>query len=321
MHSWPDSKIRELGTANAVAINRAESLVLSGWGLRDRDRDPLHCDLFLHDLKTGKQRLALKDFKAPITAVAFIGAGDQFLSVQDDGTLRLWETDSGSELLHVSLGRGAVSSVVLSPDSQEVAFIGPDGLLGVKRLLPEGWKTPTEKPTAESLNRLWTELANRDAKKAYRVMHTLAALGAPVVAHLRERLRPIPLITQARLQQLIRDLDADTFARREAASRELTRLGNIVEQVVREALAEALAETKSLEVRRRVVPLVKGLPDWRVQNPEQLRVLRAIGVLQRIGSREAKEVLHKLAAGAPAARQTQAAKAARLCLPKKPSRE
>jgi hypothetical protein len=105
---------------------------------------------------------------------------------------------------------------------------------------------------------------------------------------------------------LIADLDNDDFARREAASKQLAAFGAQAEP----ALRKALADTQSAEVRSRIQALLKALDQWVVTNPDALRSLRAIWVLERIGTPEARAVLGDLAKGAPEARQTQEAQAA-----------
>jgi hypothetical protein len=71
-----------------------------------------------------------------------------------------------------------------------------------------------------------------------------------------------------------------------------------------------LAETQSAEVRSRINQLLKAIDEWVVADPDALRSLRAIWVLERIGTPEARAVLEDLAKGAPEARQTQEAQAA-----------
>jgi hypothetical protein len=60
--------------------------------------------------------------------------------------------------------------------------------------------------------------------------------------------------------------------------------------------------------RARIRPLLKALDAWVVTDPDTLRALRAIWVLERIGTPEARAVLEGLAKGAPEARQTKEAK-------------
>ena len=107
-------------------------------------------------------------------------------------------------------------------------------------------------------------------------------------------------------RSLIADLDSDDFDRREAASKELASLGPQAESTLR----KALKQTDSAEVRARIRPLLKAPDQWVVTDADMLRVIRAIWVLERIGTPEARAVLDDLAKGDPEVRQTQEAKAA-----------
>lgn len=75
-------------------------------------------------------------------------------------------------------------------------------------------------------------------------------------------------------------------------------MGSAVEPALREALAKAT----SAEARRRLEALlaVPGI----VKSPEALRRVRAIHVLEQIGSDAAREILMRLGKGAPAAYET-----------------
>jgi hypothetical protein len=77
---------------------------------------------------------------------------------------------------------------------------------------------------------------------------------------------------------------------------------------VEPALRQALKEKPSAEVRRRVGALLAALKG--VPPPNTLRALRAVWVLERVGTPEARQLLGALAKGAPGARQTVEAQAA-----------
>jgi hypothetical protein len=74
------------------------------------------------------------------------------------------------------------------------------------------------------------------------------------------------------------------------------------------ALQNVLQGKPALEVRQRVEQLLEKL-HGPITNPEQLRMIRAVEVLEHIGTPEAKQVLRSLAKGAPEARLTKEAMA------------
>jgi hypothetical protein len=76
-------------------------------------------------------------------------------------------------------------------------------------------------------------------------------------------------------------------------------------------MRKALEAKPALETRRRVELLIekREREEW-TPSGERLRTSRALEVLERAGTPEAKEVLTTIANGAPGARQTVVAKAA-----------
>jgi hypothetical protein len=85
------------------------------------------------------------------------------------------------------------------------------------------------------------------------------------------------------------------------------------------ALHEALSRKPSLEVHRRIQALLRRLRRPATE-PKTLRAVRAVAVLEDVGTREARTVLQTLARGAAQARLTQEAKAALERLGRRPAR-
>jgi hypothetical protein len=105
------------------------------------------------------------------------------------------------------------------------------------------------------------------------------------------------------IRALVADLDSDEFSRRKAASARLRELGIGANGVLREALSAG----PSPEQRRRVEALLKVLEQ--PLRGESLREVRAVTVLERIGTAEAVGLLRELAGGDVAAHLTGEAKA------------
>jgi HEAT repeat protein len=104
--------------------------------------------------------------------------------------------------------------------------------------------------------------------------------------------------------ELLTDLDSEEFTVRESATEQLIKLGEPIEP----ALREFLRSPPSPESQRRAEVAMKKLNRLNL-SPEALRSLRAVEVLEQIGTREAIGVLESLANGASGARLTQEAKA------------
>jgi hypothetical protein len=101
----------------------------------------------------------------------------------------------------------------------------------------------------------------------------------------------------------LEDLDSDQYADRESASRELAELG----ESAFDALQKALRADPSPEQRRRIEDLLNAAPV--VRSSTTMRCLRAIEVLEYIGTAEAMEVIEILSRGAPEARLSKEARA------------
>src|SRR5262249_36237914 len=150
------------------------------------------------------------------------------------------------------------------------------------------------------------DLADADAAKAQAAVGLLAANPDQAVPLLKQRLRPAAPTDPGRLRQLVADLDSNRFEQREQASRELKRLGEEAEPVLRKPLQGA----PSAESRRRIDELLSTMAPWVVEDPEALRRVRAVRALRQTAGPEARQILEKLAEGAPAARETKEARAA-----------
>jgi hypothetical protein len=112
-------------------------------------------------------------------------------------------------------------------------------------------------------------------------------------------------IQPAAVDKLIADLDDDSFPVREKATHELEQAG----QAAKEALVKALAAKPAPEKRRRLEELLERLGRTGPTR-ELLRPLRAVELLERIGTPEARQVLEALGKGDAGARLTQEATAA-----------
>jgi len=189
-----------------------------------------------------------------------------------------------------------------------------DGTILVWDLDAARWPTTgvTKDLGREDIEALWADLASDDGGKGYRALYTLATVPAQAVAFLADHLRPAADVDPKLLKQLIAELDSDRFAARAAASKELSELGELAEPAMRRALEGKL----SAEVQKRVDALLTNLRT----NPgrETLRTIRAVQVLEGIGTPEAQQVLRKVAKGAAAARETRVARDALDRLARKP---
>jgi WD40 repeat protein len=224
-------------------------------------------------------------------------------------TIHVWDLVRGEELGRFKGHAGRVTGLRFIPGGHRVVSASDDTTIlvweGISHKKDEGVK-PVEL-SAEGLATLWLALADDDAAKAYQAMRTLMTSPRQAVALIQDHLRPVPPVPPVppkRITQLIADLDSDHFAVRDKASRELARLGPLAEP----ELKKVLAKPPSLEVRIRVQHLL-AMPSARVFTQDQLRIWRALEVMEHIG-RPAQDVLQRMAQGAPGHFLTEEAKSA-----------
>jgi hypothetical protein len=264
-----------------------------------------------------------------------------------DATIEVWETASGEKILQTTSRHWhpgdsrEFACAVLSPDGCTLAAsLGntivllniDDGQVKSKlqpgnsvrclafsrdgRLLASGqrdttillWDVADATRPAANLAQLtdgeveacWKDLA-AGVKTARRAREGLLADPAKAIALCQERLKPVAPVAAERIHALINDLNAGKFSARQTATRELAALGEQAADAIHAAIQSYLPPETRLRLR---VLLSQPLP---AHSPEALRQLRAISLLERIGTPGAIAKLQSLAAGDPRASETQAA--------------
>jgi HEAT repeat protein len=149
---------------------------------------------------------------------------------------------------------------------------------------------------------LWQELRTEDAAVALLAMQKLARDPAGVVPLVRDRVR---VVDGKAITKWLGELDDRDFKVRDAAFQGLARLGGFAEGPLR----KALDSKPPLEKHRRIEELLNKMTAAPA-TAEHRRAVRAVEVLEMIGTPEARRVLEPLAAGDPDAVLTRAAKAA-----------
>jgi RNA polymerase sigma factor (sigma-70 family) len=248
------------------------------------------------DLATGKE---LEDRRiAGIGAVAFSPDGRYLAAADRD--IRLIEAATGRVVQTFESGAGSANGLTFTLDGRRLLSAHDDGTVLVWDLTP--------RPVTADRAKFWDELASDDPAAARRAAAMLAADPAAAVALLGEKLRPVPKPAGWRpTAALIADLDAATFAVREAASKELVRRSGSEFA----DLSAALEKSSSEEVRRRLGEVLRSAPSpWPKLDADDLRRVRVVGVLEAIGTPEARRLLRALADGDPYALVTREARGA-----------
>jgi hypothetical protein len=276
----PDGRLLAAGTYPGPGAGRSDGVVR------------------LWDVETGKELRQLPWHLGSFSALAFspdgkaLAAGGSRLRADgprqyQDYTVQLWEVATGQVRREWRGHQGRIWSVAFSPDGKALASGSFDTTVLIWGLTPPHRAALA----AGDLPALWERLAKEDAADAYRAMEALAGSPAQAVPFLRERLRGPAPPPAGRLARLIADLDAEDFAVRQRAAAELEKLG----EAAAPALRKALAGRPSPEVRRRAGQVLAKLD----AAPGRLRELRAVEVLERLNTPEAREVLRRLAGAGP----------------------
>jgi uncharacterized protein (TIGR03067 family) len=279
------------------------------------------------DASTGRERAALHHDDDRFLTLVFSPDG-RTLASWGKARVRLWELSTKRERAILGTYRRYlyVSSMAFSPDGSKLATTETTDegiavrLWDLSKLRGKNWtapalpvelqgdgkgtlrgKAPSIALTSAQLEEIWRELGSEDAYAAYRAVLALVQSPEQSVPFLKEhlhRLGPLSVQEQQQIAMLIRELDVPAFAARDKAMKELENYG----ELAKPALKEVLSKKPSAEVQHRAERLLDHAE-------KTLRPLRAIEVLESIGTTEAQNVLRALAQGEEGARVTREARA------------
>jgi RNA polymerase sigma factor (sigma-70 family) len=268
--------------------------------------------VLLLDTATGKERsrfLSMAtdqamardgDYRLHPTALAFSADGQWLAAGGQDSFVRIWEVNTRRELHRLHGHEWETVALAFSADGRRLlSFGGGEAILWDLRPGRDSDKT-------EPL----TDLLSADGHKVYAAMWKLAADPA-APARLRQIIPPGRVDARPeRITKLIADLDSGRFTDRDAAQRALEKM----EGHVRPALQSVLDRKPSLETERRIRKLLAARDDD--PGPNQLRILRAVRVLELQGRAAARQVLREWSEGSSGLRLTEEARAALARLPR-----
>ncbi len=253
----------------------------------------------LWETATGEERLVLPAPAGTLRCAAFSPDGRLLTAGGYDSTVFVWEVIAGKGMSRLEGHRSEIESVAFSPDSRRLASGSLDTTALIWDVSRLGRKQrPHAALPPKKLDELWTSLAG-DAAKAYQAILTLESVPDQAVPLLAERFRLEDKPDAERMKRLLSQLDSEIFAERERATEQLRKLGLAAEP----ALRMLLQSKPSVEARKRATELLDST------RQQELRLLRGVEVLERIGSPKAKQVIRALAENAPSSCLARDAKA------------
>jgi RNA polymerase sigma factor (sigma-70 family) len=260
---------------------------------------------YLWDIITGK---VIHRFTQPFhrsnQGLAFSPDNRVLAALGHNGTVHLWDIVTGKERRCFTGQRGSGRALAFSADGALLASGSYDTTALVWDVA--GRLSRKKGPlTGQELAARWAELAGDDAARADQAIWTLAAVPEQTLPLLRERLQPATPADPQRVARLIGDLNSDRFAVRRQGTAELEKLGDAAEPALRQTLTTSL----TLEMRQRIEQLLEKITQSILAPaPERLRTIRALEVLEHIGTAEARRLLETLSRGTPDVWLTREAK-------------
>jgi RNA polymerase sigma factor (sigma-70 family) len=255
----------------------------------------------LWDVSTGRTRYSFGR-QEKVWPFVLSPDGRVLVRATNKNEIQLWEVATGRERLRWPGHENEVICAVFSPDGRSLYTGSEDTSILCWDVA--GWgRLPSGTLSAREAQSLWADLGGDDAAHAGRAIAALASAPGEALPLVRRHVRPAGAADAKHLAQLVVQLDNDRFDVRQSAMRELEEQEEIAGPILR----DTLAGQPSAEVRRRVEELLEKL-DAPLRESDLLRDLRAVEVLERIGTPEARRLLETLARGAAAARLTREAK-------------
>jgi hypothetical protein len=274
--------------------------LLASWNVYEKD-------IHIWDLATGSDRRLPASpperfFHLP-ASLAFSPDGKILAAagMDNDWRLQIWELASGGLRREFDGHRECVRAIAFSPEGRLLASGSRDTTIVIWELYG-GTDLRKGQRTDDGLQKQWTHLLERDAHRAGNALATLVNTPGQAIPFLRRQLRPATAAPTDRLTQLIADLGNKKYRVRAKVYQELVDL----EEMAEPALKKFVTGSPPLEARRRAENLLRRIDS---RPPKLLRGLRALEVLEHIGTPEARKVLQTLAQGEPRARLTVEAKA------------
>jgi WD40 repeat protein len=223
-----------------------------------------------------------------------------------DKIVHVWDIASGAAIAAFKGHNAEINALAFAPGGKALASASDDGtalIWDLSKLVRPA--AAAKAMTLDELEGCWQALAADDTDKAFTSMCRLIAAPADSIPYIKEHLKPREAVDLKRIRELVGQLGDDQFKVRDKANSELAKIGDQIVPVIDQALQADVP----LEIKHRL-EILRGKFTGLLLQGERLRAVRAVEVLERIGSIEARQVLTTLAQGAPSELLTRSAQAA-----------
>jgi WD40 repeat protein len=219
-----------------------------------------------------------------------------------DGVIRLFDVARGQPLQPLVGHRGWVRAVAFAPEGKSLLSLGVDNKVLTWPLgqALQPWQPKHDRLSADALEALWKELLDEDVVTGYAAMRNLAARPGQALALLREQIKPVLASDSQQVGDLVATLAGNDFNACKRAAIELRKRADLALPALRKTIGRG-----DDEIQRRLLERLEAEYPTR----EQLRALRALEVLELMGTPEATKLLGDLATGAQESMLASRAKA------------
>ena len=226
--------------------------------------DPLTANERVAFVASESKKTVFGTLDTAVEAMAFSSGGRWLVTGSEDRTVRVWEVESRKEVVPFHGHEWDVATVAFGPGSRTVLSAGEqDGAVYQWDIRP---------PAGLAVRSPWDDLAE-DAGVAYRAIWASADDSKEAVPLLRSKLVPVAAPKPDEVAWLIGQLNSETFAVRETASRKLAEFGAAAGPALKEALAKEARGGKSERLQKLLQRLDADL------SPVDLRAVRAVQAL------------------------------------------
>jgi WD40 repeat protein len=169
-----------------------------------------HKHIHLWDIATGKEINQFGRTTRGYGTATFSGDGKTLATAGEDNQIRLWETATSGERLHLSGHAGQINKLIVTDNDRTLISTSSDTTALVWDLT--GTRRPTRaadrERSAPRPQELWNALADPDAAPSYRALCRLISAPADALALLRSHLKPVEGMDEKSIERLVANLDS-----------------------------------------------------------------------------------------------------------------